>query len=106
MKLKALFIVLTFTVMTSAFAQVFPARVNVSVLPGQVTAEVFNPFYEPIVCSGQVFGQTVAGPVFNSFFLEQVLPAGDFRLAFVRADFRNPFVTGWANISCRFLRFF
>jgi hypothetical protein len=106
LKLKAfvMFALVAF-MSSSAFAQWFPARVNVVVLPGQVTAEVFNPFYEPIICNGQVFGQTFQGQIYNAFFAEQFMPAGSYRVAFVQAFPFNPFATGWANIHCRFARF-
>jgi hypothetical protein len=106
MKLKSLLAVALFTLTTSAFAQWFPARVQVTVLPGRVTAQVFNPYYEPIICNGQVFGQTVHGPVFNAFFAQQFLPAGGYRFAFVQTTPYSPFVNGWANIQCRFARFY
>jgi hypothetical protein len=106
MKLKALFVAFTIVLSTSAFAQWFQPRVNIVVLPLQVTAEVINPFLQPIVCQGQVFGQTAHGPVFNAFFIEQLLPVGTNRIAYVNTTFASPFVGGWANINCRFLPFF
>lgn len=105
MKLKALIVLSLLTFMsTSAFAQFFPARVNVMVLPGRINVEVFNPYYEPIICDGQIFGQTARGFVQNMFFAQQFLPAGGFRAAFLQANPYNPFVGGWANIQCRFAR--
>jgi hypothetical protein len=104
MKLKALTIASFLMLASSAFAQFFSARTFVTVLPAQVTAEVFNPYYEPIICNGQVFGQTASGVVLNSFFNEQFMPAGSYRFAVVRANPLNPFVGGWANIHCRFAR--
>lgn len=105
MKLKMIIVAAMLCVASSAFAQWFPAKVYVTVLPGQISAQVFNPFYEPIICNGQVFGQTIHGPVFNAFFAEQFLPAGGFRFAFVQTTVYSPFVTGWTNIHCRFARF-
>jgi hypothetical protein len=105
MKLKASLIALFLFASTSVFAQFFPAKAFVTVLPGIVTAEVYNPYYEPIICNGQVFGQTAYGAVYNAFFVEQLLPAGDYRFARVNALPMNPFVTGWTNIHCRFARF-
>jgi hypothetical protein len=87
---------------TSAFAQWFPGRVQVTVLPGQVAFQVMNPYYQPIVCNGQVFGQTFHGQIFTAGFIEQVLPVGDFRYAYVNAVPFAPFARGWANIHCRF----
>lgn len=104
MKLKALIFALVLTVSSSAFAQFFLANPAVTVLPGQVSAQVYNPYYEPIICNGQVFGQTVSGPVFNAFFTEQFMPAGSYRYAVVTTNIYNPFVGGWANIHCRFAR--
>lgn len=103
MKLMAL-ITLTLTLSTSAFAQFFPAKAHVSVLPGQVTAQVSNPYFEPIICSGYVFGQTVQGPVFNTFFSQQLMVAGTYRYAYVVAHPLNPFIGGWTNITCRIAR--
>ena len=105
MKLKVFFVVFALTLVSSAFAQFFPARVYVTVHPGQVTAEVFNPYYEPIICNGQVFGQTAGGPLFNAFFAQQFMPAGSYRYAVVYTNGFNPFVNGWSNIQCRFARF-
>ena len=105
MKLKSLLVAFFLISTTSAFAQWFPARVNVVVLPGQVAAQVTNPYYEPIICSGQVFGKTAYGPVFTTYFTEQFLPAGGFRYAYVQTTPLAPFLTGWANIHCRFARF-
>jgi hypothetical protein len=106
MKLKFLAaFVLTSMLTSSAFAQFFPARAVVVVLPGRVSVEVYNPYYEPIICSGQVFGQTFAGPLYNTFFHEQYMPAGTTRFAFVQTLVNNPFVHGWSNILCRFARF-
>jgi len=102
-KLKGLLTALLMTLSVTSFAQFFPAKALVTVLPGQVAAQVVNPYYQPIICNGQVFGQTAYGPVFNAFFLEQFLPAGGYRFAVVNALPGNPFIGGWANIHCRFL---
>lgn len=106
MKLKTLILGAILTLFTSsAFAQFFPARVNVSVLPLEVSAQVFNPYYEPIVCAGQVIGQPYVGLPITTFFPQQIIPAGAFRVVFVNAYPQNPFVSGWANIQCQFARF-
>lgn len=102
MKLKAIVIGLLLTLASSSFAQFFPANPNVIVLPGQVSAQVYNPYFQPIICNGQVFGQTAFGQVYTAFFAEQFMPSGTSRHAFVLANGFNPFVTGWANIHCRF----
>lgn len=102
MKLKSLIVAAFLTLSTSAFAQWFPGVVQVSVLPGQVAFRVVNPNYRPIICSGQVFGQTIAGPVYTTYFVEQYLVPGDVRFAYVVATPFAPFATGWANIHCRF----
>ena len=106
MKLKLSIIALIITLTSSAFAQFFMANAAVTVLPGRVSVEVFNPYYEPIICRGEVYGQTIQGPVFNAFFIEQFLPAGGFRFAFVQTTPFAPFIGGWANIYCRFARFY
>jgi hypothetical protein len=104
MKLKSLIIAGILTLFTSsAFAQWFPGQVQVSVLPGQVAFQVFNPHFQPIVCNGQVFGQTMYGQIFSSGFFQQLLPAGAFRYAYVNAIPFAPFSHGWANIQCYFV---
>jgi hypothetical protein len=102
MKLKA-FIVLSLLTATTAFAQFFPARVEVVVLPGQIAAQVTNPFFQPIICNGQVFGQVTSGAVFTTYFAEQFMPVGSYRFAYVTTTPFLPFVNGWANIHCRHL---
>jgi hypothetical protein len=104
MKLKLSIIALMITLTSSAFAQFFMANAAVTVLPGRVSVEVFNPYYEPIICNGQVFGQTITGPIFNSFFAEQLMPSGSYRYAVVSTNAFNRFVGGWADIHCRFIR--
>lgn len=104
MKLKTLVLTLTVALFSaSSFAQWFPATVQVTVLPGVVTAQVTNPYLQPVVCSGQVFGQTFQGPVFTTYFLEQIMPIGSFRYAYVQTNPYAPFVNGWANIVCRYI---
>lgn len=102
MKLKALFAALIMTVSLSSFAQWFPARVAVQVLPGQVVAQIFNPQYVPMICSGQVFGQTYGGPLLTSAFIEHYMQPGTNRFAFVYTNAWAPFVNGWANFNCRY----
>lgn len=104
MKLKALILTAVLSSFSSAaLAQWFPATVQVTVLPGQVAAQVYNPYPQPVICNGQVFGQTVAGPVFNAYFAEQFMPVGSYRYAFVQTNAFAPFIGGWANIHCRFV---
>ncbi len=103
MKLKSLIFSVMMTLSLSSFAQAwFPAQYSVQVLPGQVAAQVFNPHFVPIVCSGQVFGQTYAGPVVTSGFFETYLQPGTNRFAFVYTNAWAPFVQGWANLNCRY----
>jgi hypothetical protein len=103
MKIKSLMVACMLVLFTtSAFAQWFPGRVQVSVLPGQVAFQVMNPHFQPIVCNGQVFGQTIYGQIFSSGFFQQLLPVGGFRFAYVNAIPFAPFARGWANIHCRF----
>jgi len=88
-----------------AKAQFFPAQAHVAVNPLQVSVTVYNPYYEPIICSGQVFGQTYYGQVYNAVFLEQFMPAGTSRFAYVYTNAYNPFVNGWPQVTCRFARY-
>jgi hypothetical protein len=104
MKFKLSLVVMLITLTSTAFAQFFVSNPSVTVLPGQVSAQVYNPYYEPIICNGQVFGQTAAGPIYNAFFAEQFMPAGSYRYAVVSTNVFNPFIGGWANIRCRFAR--
>jgi hypothetical protein len=102
MKLKALIFSLLVMISTSSFAQWFPGQVQVTVLPGYVSAQVFNPYYRPIVCSGQIFGQTAYGPVYSTYFVEQIMGVLEYRYAQVQTTPYAPFINGWTNINCRF----
>lgn len=103
MKLKSLIVALFVSLLaTPAFAQWFPAQVQASVLPGQVAFVVANPSFQPVICNGQVFGQTTYGQIFTTYFVEQYMPAGAFRYAYVVASPYAPFLSGWANINCRY----
>lgn len=101
MKLKALVAISMLSLSMMASAQFFPAQVQMTVLPGQVTAQVYNPTYAPAICNGQVFGQTYGGQIFNAYFAEQYMAPGTFRFAYVVTTPYLPFVNGWANIMCR-----
>ena len=105
MKLKSFIVASILVLSSSAFAQWFPGRVHMAVYTQQVSAQVMNPYYEPIICSGYVFGQSYGGYVINAFFNEQYLTPGEYRYAYVQASPYAPFVNGWANINCRFARF-
>jgi hypothetical protein len=101
MKIRSLVVALFLTVSGQAFAQWFPAPASVTVLPGQVAAQIVNPYLNPIICSGQVYGQTFRGQIFNTYFYEQFIPAHGYRIAYVGTTAFFPFVTGWANVQCR-----
>lgn len=103
MKLKALLFSALVMLSTQSFAQWFPGQVQISVFPGQIAAQVFNPFYRPIICTGQVFGQTSYGPVYTAYFVQQIMGVGEYRYAYVQAPPFAPFINGWANINCSFI---
>ncbi len=102
MKIKILFFSLLLTFSASSFAQWFPGIATAQVLPSQVVAQIYNPHYVSIICSGQVFGQTSAGPVLTSGFIEHFITPGTHRFAFVTTNAFAPFVHGWANFHCRY----
>lgn len=104
MKIKLYVVALLISLTSTAFAQLFPINPIVTVLPGLVTAQIYNPYYEPIICNGQVFGQTVRGPIYNAFFVEQFMVGGSYRYAEVVTNGFNPFIGGNANVTCRFAR--
>jgi len=106
MKLKMLALVFVLTTASSAFAQFFPARANAVVLPLSVTVEIFNPYYEPISCRGQIIGQTYQGQVFAQPFFDGFIPAGQFRTAAIFTNQFAPFVFGRADIHCQFVRYY
>jgi hypothetical protein len=105
MKFKAIALVSLLLMLTSsAFAQFFPANANVSIQPGRVNAQVYNPNYEPIFCQGYTFGRTSRGVVLNAFF-NDIIPPGQYRFAYVHTNPYDPFINGWSNINCQFRRF-
>ncbi len=86
----------------SAFA-FFPVNPLVQVRGNVVSAQVYNPYYEPILCEGFAFGRTYSGVVLQSRVAD-IIPAGGYRFAYVHTNaFLNPFVQGWAQIHCRFV---
>jgi hypothetical protein len=80
----------------------FPINPLVQVRGDLVSAQVYNPYYEPILCEGLAHGLTASGAVFNARIAD-IIPPGQNRYAFVRTNpFMNPFVNGWAQVMCRF----
>lgn len=101
MKLKALIMTLILITLTSsAFAQSFLAHAYVSVTPGVVRAEVYNPYAIPLFCSGRTIGLLSTGQTVHSFF-NSIVPVGQNRHSFVYTN-TFPFVDGRAEIHCRF----
>jgi len=97
MKLKSLVLgALMALSTTSVFAN---AYVTVNSL--QVTAEVVNNSYSPMVCSGRVYGQTSSGLILNAWF-SQVIPAGGYRYAYVYTNLYGQFTNGWSDIVCNY----
>ncbi len=89
---------------SQAQAQFFPANPTIAVTPAVVTAQIYNPYYEPMACEGYAFGQTFYGQVAQARFVD-IVPPGAYRFATVTANpYINRFVHGWAQINCRFLR--
>jgi hypothetical protein len=87
-----------------AFAQYFTANPLLAVRPDVVSAQVYNPYYEPILCEGYAYGFTSWGNTFHAAFRD-VLPPGSYRFAYVRTNaWNNAFVSGSAQIYCRFFR--
>ena len=103
--LLRLAILVTLAHSASAFAWgFFPVNPLVQIRPEVVSAQVYNPYYEPILCVGFAFGQTVRGQVFQARVADIILP-GQHRFAVVHTNaFVNPFGHGWAQVMCRFLR--
>jgi hypothetical protein len=106
MKRQALVTLALLLMTSSVLANWFPGRINVFIFPSQVRVEVYNPYNAPIICHGQVFGQTNDGLIYNAFFVEQFLRPGDFRFAYVQSHPSHYFIGGWATINCHFGRYF
>jgi hypothetical protein len=84
----------------------FTVNPLVQVRNNVVSAQVYNPYYEPIVCEGFAFGRTFSGMVFQSRIADVIAP-GSHRYVYVHTNpFVNPFVNGWAQAQCRFARWF
>lgn len=81
----------------------FPVNPLIQVRGNVVSAQIYNPYYEPILCEGLAFGRTYSGVVLQSRMAD-IIPAGGYRFAYVHTNpFHNPFVQGWAQIHCRFM---
>ena len=105
MRSIALIAALSFFASTSEVkAQVFPINPLVTITAASVSAQIYNPYYEPILCEGLAFGQTFVGTVYQARVADVIPPAG-YRFAVVSTNpIVNPFVNGWAQVLCRFLR--
>ena len=103
MKLKALFVGLVLTVLSSsAFAQ-WNANAQMFVRSDVVIARVANIWGRPVHCTGQVFGMTGRG-VWLSVNFNDIVPAGQYREAYVNTNpMIDPFINGRSNIWCNLL---
>jgi hypothetical protein len=91
----------TLFVSTSAMAQ-FLVNPLVRVTPGLVSAEVYNPYYEPIFCEGFAQGLTFSRNILQARIADVIAP-GTFRYAYVQTNpVLNPFIDGGAHVVCRF----
>lgn len=93
-------------IMSSSLAHAyFPVNPFMTILPATVTAQVYNPYYEPILCQGTAFGRTLRGFVFQGF-MREIVPPGQYRYVsvYVNNPYLDRFATGWANVGCMFLR--
>lgn len=100
----ALFVSITVAA-PAAQAMFFPVNPYVQTLPATVSAQVYNPYYEPMLCQGYVYGTTLRGFTMNAYF-NSVVPAGQYRYAYVYVNnpYLDRFAHGWAQIHCRFFR--
>ncbi len=81
----------------------FTVNPLVQVRSNLVSAQIYNPFYEAIICEGLAFGRTYSGAVIQARVAD-IIPAGGQRFAYVHTNpYLNPFVQGWAQVQCRFL---
>lgn len=102
MKLKTLIVALFLVAFSStSFAQTFGANAYVQVNSLNITAEVANPYQQPIYCSGRVIGMTYSGHTLYAY-VNTVVPAFGYRYAYVYTNAHNPFVNGWSEVVCRF----
>lgn len=100
MKVKSLLFILALTVMSSsAFAQWYPVQAHVTWNQFQATAQVANHFGWPVRCQGNVYGVTQFG-FHRSAWFDQIIPAGQYRVAVVGVFPGEVFVKGFANINC------
>ena len=98
-------IVLVALFITTQAHAFFPMNPLVQIRPDVVSAQVYNPYYEPILCEGIAFGRTVYGQLLQARMADVIAP-GTSRYAFVYTNaFVNPFANGWAQVMCRFLRY-
>ena len=101
--MRRLVALIAFVISTQAFA-VFPINPLVTIRPDAVTAQVYNPYYEPILCEGQATGLTYVRTVHHARIAD-IIPPGGYRYAVVTTNpYTNPFINGWAQVVCRFLR--
>lgn len=100
MKMKTIVFLGILSVMSSSALAQFFANAQIRIHPTIITATVHNFWGRPVVCSGKVEGITFNGIPVTSWF-NNIIPAGQFRNAYVYTNSYNPFINATSNIFCR-----
>ncbi|WPU64656.1 hypothetical protein [Peredibacter starrii] len=98
MKLKVLVVAAALSLSTGAFAQAF-ANAQMFVNPTVAIARIYNVWGRPVLCEGRVIGLTAQFPIFANF--RDVIPAGQYREAYVYTNAYNPFINASSEIYCQ-----
>ena len=91
--------ILLFFFSHSTFAQLLP-QVRLDVRTTKVSAYVSNTYGRTMLCEGRVIGLTAMNRTVSAHFRD-VIPAGQFRIAYVYTNAYNPFIDARSEIVCR-----
>ena len=100
MKLIAFVLCVGISLFSNSAKAHFYGNVQVYVYPHEVSAVVSNHWGQPIHCVGRVYGITQSGHHAFAWF-NQVIPMGQYRVAYLTAPYYNPFWRGFSDIQCR-----
>lgn len=88
--------------MTVSFVKTSDAGIRVQTYQGQVSAEVYNQYNRPIICTGRVWGRAYNGAQVSSWMNRVIVQPGAYAYVYVYTDAQyNPFVRGWSDIVCQ-----
>lgn len=101
--MKKIFLTLALLSLSSvSFAQWFPVQAQIRVTQINATAVVQNNYGYPVICYGQVQGQTSSGVIAYGYLNQVRLFPGQYAYINAYTNVYNPFVNAYAQAYCRY----